>query len=361
MKYRILIPIVLLSLVLPHVYGQAFSEKRTFIRTIPVTRDMTLEVINKYGTIEITSWNSDSVSVRAEIEAFAQNQSKINKMLDGIDISITDSKYKVVAQTNFTQTINMLFESFKGMTNKLIPYDSRVQINYFITIPEYLDIKIDNKYGDLFMENHRGNISVTLANGSLKANSINNASDLRLSFCNAIINSIKEGNINASFSEITIEEAGSLKIESLSSRFETKYSSSIITESRRDKYFLGTTGSIRGNSYFTDFRIDDLTSEIDLTARYGSFNAEVISKDFDLITINSGNSDIYLSFEPGASYNIDLSYINTFVTLPGNKADFEKKPVNEEKKEYVSYGTVGKNPGKRKLRIEANRGSIVIK
>ena len=45
---------------------------------------------------------------------------------------LSDSKYDVRAETEFTSNINMLFESFKGMTSKIISYDSRVEINYFI-------------------------------------------------------------------------------------------------------------------------------------------------------------------------------------------------------------------------------------
>ena len=73
-------------------------------------------------------------------------------MFDGITINITETKYLVRAQTDFSQNINMLFESFKGMTSKLISYDSKVEINYYINIPEYLNLKIENKYGDVYME-----------------------------------------------------------------------------------------------------------------------------------------------------------------------------------------------------------------
>ena len=361
MKYKILIILCMAIIVQAKANAQAFSEKRTYMRTVPVNSDVSLEVSNKYGTIQITSWKKDSISIRAEIEAFAPNQSRINKMMDGVDVTITDSKYKIVAQTNFTQTINMLFESFKGMTNKLIPYDSRVLINYYISMPEYISTTIDNKYGDLYMESHSGNLKMTLANGSLKANTISKTSDLNLSFCNATIGRIDAGNINASFSEISIGESETLKIESISSRFDLKYAGSIITESRRDKYLIGSVSSLKGNSYFTDFRIDNLNSEIDVTTRYGSLNADLINKNFQLITLNSGFSDLYLSFEPSASYNIDLRCSNTFLTLPGNNANFEKKPVNEEKKEFMTYGNVGKNPGNRKVRIDANRGSVIFK
>lgn len=361
MDYKIITAIALISVIYANASGQAFTEKRIYSRTVPVTKDVTLEVNNKYGAVQITSWKKDSVSVRAEIEAFAPSQSRIRNMLEGVDVTITESRYKVVAQTNFNQTINMLFESFKGITGKLIPYESRVQINYYINMPEYMPINLENKYGDVYMENNTARMNITLSNGSFRANSIAKVSDLQLTFCDATINYLGEGNITASFSEISIGESGDLNIESTSSRFELKSTGNITTESRRDKFYIGSASGIRGNSYFSDFRIDRLGANIDITPRYGSFNSDEISRNFELVTVNSGFCDVSLSFEQSASYNLDLKYTNSFVTLPGNSDTFERKAVNEEKKEYMVFGTVGRDPAGRKVRIDANRGSILIK
>jgi hypothetical protein len=71
------------------IYGQSYSEKRTYQKAFRVNKEMTLEITNKYGTIHLTTWNKDSVSIRAEIEAFASNESKLGKMFDGINISFS--------------------------------------------------------------------------------------------------------------------------------------------------------------------------------------------------------------------------------------------------------------------------------
>ena len=48
----------------------------------------------------------------------------------------------------------------------------RVEINYYINVPEYLNLKIENKYGDVYMEEYNGDFSVSVSNGSFKANSL---------------------------------------------------------------------------------------------------------------------------------------------------------------------------------------------
>ena len=62
------------------------------------------------------------------------------------------------------------------------------------------------------MEDNTGKISISLSNGSLRANSLAKVSDMQLTFCDATINYMQEGNINTSFSEISIGESGNLNI-----------------------------------------------------------------------------------------------------------------------------------------------------
>ena len=73
----------MISLIISSASAQSVSEKRSFMKSVKINKDARLEVINKYGDIKITSWNKDSVSIMAEIEAFAPNQTKLRKMFDG--------------------------------------------------------------------------------------------------------------------------------------------------------------------------------------------------------------------------------------------------------------------------------------
>ena len=353
--------ISLIFLSLGTLSAQKESETRNFIKTVPVGKETTLEVSNKYGKVEITTWNKDSVFIRAEVKAYAKDASKLGKMFDGITVNISDAKYIVRAQTEFTSNLNTLFESFKGMTSKIISYDSRVEINYYIDIPEYLNLNIDNKYGDVYMEDNTGELRLNISNGSLRANSVGKNSSLTMVFCDAKINSMASGNINASFSEISLGTTEDLTINSISSKYDIKKAGIIRGDSKRDKFFIEYIETLNGNSYFTDYKISNVKKEMNLTAKYGSITAELIEKAFESIAINSSYSDISLNFDPGASYNLDVRHLNAFLVLPDKNIKTEEKTLNEDKKEYITTATVGKNPGKSKVKIDANRGNIYLK
>jgi hypothetical protein len=360
MNYKLLNISLLLALSVS-AFSQSFSEIRTFKETMVVNRNISLEVNNKYGTIQITPWEKDSVSIKVEVEAYTSNLERLHKMFQGINVNFSQTSYMVRAETEFTQNINMLFEEFKGMTKKIIPYESRIEINYFINAPEYLNLKIENRYGDVLMENCSGTFSLNLSNGSFKANSLNLTDKIELLFCDTYISKMKDGYLNASFSEVEIGESNDLSINSVSSRFELKKTGKLDTESRRDKFFIGSISSISGNSYFTDFRIDELGKEINLVTKYGSLNANMIKRSIELISINSGYSDIDLVFDPSISYNLDIKHVNSFLVLPEKNSKIEKKTLNEERKEYMTFGTIGRNPEGIKVMIDATRGNIFIK
>ena len=361
MNYKFIISVSLILLLFSSLSAQNDSETHTFIKTVPVNRETFLEVFNKYGTIQITPWNKDSAYIRAEVKAYAKDQSKLKKMFDGITVNITDTKYLVRAQTEFTSNINTLFESFKGMTSKIISYDSRVEINYFINIPEYLNLKIENKYGDVYMEDNSGDFKISISNGLFKADSLGKKSSITMAFCDAKINSITSGNIDASFSEVSIGETEDLSINSISSKYDIKKAGIIRGESRRDKFYIENVNSLQGSAYFTDYRIASIGKELNLTTRYGSVNADLIEKWFESVNINSGYTDLSLNFDPGSSYNLDIRHINAYLFLPDKNIKTEQKSLDEDKKEFMTYGTVGKNPGTVKVKIDANRGNIYIK
>jgi len=361
MNYKTILTISLLLLLYRPSSAQGESEMRSFMKSVHVGKDSRLELTNKYGTMHINTWNKDSASVRVELKANATNKEKLKKMFDGVSINFTEANDLLKVQTELSQNFSMIFENFKGMTSKYFSYDSRIEINYYVDVPEYLNLKIENKYGDLFMEESKGELSVTVSNGSFKANELANETSLTLSFCDASINSIPSGNLNTNFSEVSLNETGDISINSISSKFEIKKAGTIKMDSRRDKYFIDEADILTGTSYFTEYRIGRINREMNLSSRYGSLDTKLIDKGFNVINLNTGYTDIDLEFEEKSSYSIDIRQLNSFLVLPSQNVKTEKKIINEEKKEYMTFGTVGQNPGSAKVKIDANRGHIYLK
>ena len=341
--------------------GQSVSEKRTFTKSMPASKGTRLEVRNKYGDVQVTSWNRDSVYIMAEVEAFAPNRSRLYKMFDGIRIDMEEAGPVLTAETRFDQSIAMLLESFKDLTKNIIDYNSKVKINYFINAPVFIDIKVDNQFGDVLMENNTGEVSVNLSNGSFKANRLNTLRDLTMTFGKAEITAASEAKMNVTFSEVIIDDVSGLDINSTSTKFNIKKAGKINVESRRDKFFLGNAEELTGTSYFTDYKAEQLEKGADITVKYGSLDIFSVPARFEKIDIRSTYTDITIEFEPSASYAFEIRHTNAFVAIPDRNSRSKKEEINSDRKEYLLTGTVGNNPGSRMVRIEATRGNIYLK
>jgi hypothetical protein len=341
--------------------AQSVSETRSFNKSIPLSRDARLEVNNKYGDIHISSWKKDSVTIKAKIEAFAPNRSRLQKMLDGIEVNISGTGSLIRAETVFGKEITVLLESFKGITGKIIDYDSRVQISYYINIPDDVDLSIENQFGDIFMEDNKGVISVSLSKGNFEANSLNRISDLSLDFGDADIGSVRSGKINSTFSKIKISQSDDISVNSTSTRFDLGKADKVNVESRRDKFYIGSISGLTGISYFTDYKIETLSGNTDLDLKYGSFDIERVDKVFEKINLKSDYADITAEFDPSASFEFEIRHTNAFVVLPDKNIKSEKEALNEDKKEYLITGKIGNSFGSGRVKIEAKRGNIYIK
>jgi len=360
MSYKYISVLVLSAIASFSAFPQGATETRSYMKSFKVKKDAVLEVNNKYGKVEITTWDKDSASVRAEIRASASSHSKADKMFDEITVRISDAGNLILAQTVFNQSINAFLENFKGMTGKVINYDSQIEIDYYINIPEYMNLRIDNRYGDVFIEKTEGNTDLTISNGDLKADVPGKRCNMNLTFCDAEITSFISGDIQASFSEVTIGDLNKATIKSISSKYRINNAGEIDIESRRDDLFIDKLASLSGDSYFTDFEIALLTQSVNIVSRYGNLDLNNISSNFETININSGFSDISIEFEPSSSYYTEIRTLNSFLALPSSIKS-EEKILNSDKKEYMTTGTAGHDPGTRKVKIDANRGKIYIK
>jgi len=354
------IPLILLFLI-GTAQGQSFTEKKSYSKSIQVNREVTLEIDNRYGSVNITPSVRDVISVKAEIEASAQNQEKVRNLIKGIDVSISESDLLVRVVTEFSQSITNIVEAFKEMTSKVIPYESGIEVNYSITAPEYINLKIINKYGDVTIGNCTSSLILDLSNGSFKANSVNEAGQIDLISGDIAVNKLNKGIINTTFANVEINESQDLTITSVSSKLYLKQAEKINIDSRRDKFYIGTAGSIKGISYFTDYKIDNLLKEVNLDAKYGDLEIDLVDRSFGLISLKSTYADIDITFHQMASYNLDIKHLNAFLVLPEKKSDIQKRTINEDRKEYTTYGTVGTNPGNIKVLIDANRGNIHLR
>lgn len=361
MNYKI-IPItgvfILFSACILH--AQSFTESKRIEKIFPVSPSTSVEIINKYGKIHILSWDKDSVGIDIELKVKSDNISKLHKIMDNIDFDFTNTDYYVIAETEFGKKYNSLFESIKNLAESLIPSDNVVEIDYTVQVPESIELKINNKYGDVYIDNHTGDLRLNLSNGDLKVNELTGKAVINIEIGNGVIKSIQDGKLDIAYSEFEIKEAGELNIFCRSSKVDIGVIDDLTLNSRRDKIFINSANMISGETYFSDIYLYDLTKELNLTMKYGSLNMESIREGFSFLNINSNYTDINLTFDPGSSYMVDINHTNAEFTYPEKMAVMEEKVINKDAKEMNTYGKIGRAETSSKVKVTATKGTITF-
>ena len=358
MNYKHLIVIMTLLPAGLLLCGQQVSDSKTLRKSFRVGSDAVIEVTNKYGDIHISHSRGDSINVRVEITASSNTGSKLNALMSDVKVNLSMTNETVRAETSFEKGITPLFESLKGLTKNLINFDSRLKIDYYVECPPQTILRITNSYGDVYIADETRELALKLSNGALDAAAVHNAQMMELTFCKANVRSIDEGKLKLSFSELRSKETGKIKISSVSSKVWIDRCNTLNLDSKRDDLNFGSAGQITGVSYFSDIIANEVSGEITMSAKYGNLSFENINAAFTIIDIRSSYADIDLAINEKATYNLEISHTNAFISLPGISPEPERTEISAQEKKYVTKATVGSNPDRAKIRIDATRGEI---
>lgn len=333
--------------------GGAWAQTYTdnIVRNFKLSAKSSVEVYNKYGKVHVRTWDKDSVRFEVSLRIQTTNADKLKKLKNQINFDFTSTNFYIVAKTEFVKSGGV----FSDLVETVVP-SNEVSINYIVYIPKTTTLKIENKFGDVYIDDYNGNIILNLSNGNLKANGFYGNTSIALSTGHAVINSIERGSFNVSYSELEIKDAGRVEIDSRHSEVIIAKADVAKLVSKSDKYKVGEVKTISGQGNFTKLTIERLLSEINFSNKYYGIVIESISTRFNFININSEFTDLDLIFDKGVSYNLDITHHeDVHITYPANLAKLETKQISPEERMMLTYGPVGADatPSSAKVKIMA--------
>lgn len=337
------------------VRAQVYSNR--IVKRFAGSGESTIEVFNKYGKVHVVTWAKDSVKFEVDYRITASDDKKLSKLKNDITFDFTSTNHYTVARTKFEKSGGI----FSDVVQTIIPSNS-VIINYIVYVPESANLRIENKFGDVYIDDFNGNISLNLSNGALKANNLNGNTSLSLSSADAVVNNIKRGAITMRYSDIEITNLQKIEMDTKFSNVIVNKANDMKITSRRDNYNVSQVATLSGVGDFTKMKITYLSGEINFSNKYYSILIEDINKDFDLVNLDSEITDIELVFQSGAAYNLDVTHHEEVqLTYPEKLAKLETKELDPEKRLLLTYGTVGKtvDNSPSKVKIVAEKKCII--
>jgi len=332
--------------------AQDHTDKSSVSRSFPATHETTLEILNKYGKIQVATWEKDSVKVEVDILLTESSSSKLRKLKDDIQIDFTGTRSYIVAKTLIESESGRLASELKSIGNTIKGSNKRIEINYTVHLPAHMDVVLNNKFGDIYMDDLDGQVDITLSNGVLKANRLMGNATLSLSFANGMIKSLGSANLKLSYSDLVLDEVSQLDLVSKSSKLNVDSVNVLKIDSRRDKLYFKHVEFFYGSSNFTTVWVYDFLRESDLYMKYGELTIEHVMPGFSKIYVESDYTDVSLYFDPASALEFDIfHHEKTTLRLPGTEVLSEE--TSSGKDHFTTVGTMGTGSSRGKLNIDA--------
>jgi len=328
------------------------EKTKTIRKNFSVNSDAKVDIKNKYGDINVTTWDQNTVEIIVRITVKARNIEDIDEQLDMIDVEFSNSSSLVSAVTHIKKKKSGW--SFWGNNNSNIQY----KINYTIKMPETNRAHLTNDYGGITLDKLSGDAHIDCDYGKIDIGELMGKNNtIVLDYCgSSYVNSATDLDIDLDYSKLTVDKAKKVK---LNSDYSTLKFGEILTLGYDMDYGginVENVDSMTGNSDYTSIRIGTLNKKLNLTTDYGSVKINEIRKGFDSVYIEGDYAGIKIgtSSTNNFSFIIDLSYAG----FSRNESSFNiSKQIEKGSNKYFE-GVYGKGKPSSKITIDSSYGSV---
>ena len=325
---------------------QLFAQEATkrISKSYDINSDTKIEIKNKYGNVIINKWDKNVLDLKVKIEAKGKSDSKTQKILDAIEIDITDRI------SSGQLSIETEIGSISG--------NSSFSVHYEISMPNTNPLNLSNSFGNVYMGSYKGNLDVKVKYGQLMAEDLDDAS-IRVEFSSAKceIETLKSGKLDLRYSKMAIEDMGAVEISGQFSDLEIENAGSIELDGRYGNIEIENIKSLKGNIQFAGLDIEHLEESIMLETRHGDgINIDQVSNGFKEIDIEGQFSSIDITMESGstAQLQFDLQFGN--LKAHGEGINFTKVIKDHNTSEYKGY--LAKSNAPSLIKVSTKYGNI---
>ncbi len=351
---------VFLTIISIRLFGSDVVRKE-YIKKInkefPTTPNGEVNIFNKYGTVDIKSWNKNSVKIEVRIVVNARNQGDADDVFERIDINFNTRPGYVSAETSIASA-NSSSWWWLWNTNTSAEY----QIHYLVYMPKTNTLKLETKYcdatmdylsgggdlqmkyGDFDSEGFGGNVSMYLSYGKGKIMTLKNL-DGELSYGRLVLPTCHDVDLDSKYSKIKISKGGDLTINS-------KYDTYVLGDIRRmsvlgkySDYTINQINDIHFDGKYSDMKIELLVNNGDFASKYGNIIITNIEDGFGLIELDGKYTDFKLGTEMTKAFCLEAESEYGDIIVPNNLQI--KENVNEGNSQAVSAFLLNRSCGSR--------------
>ena len=304
--------------------GKQTQYKTEYHKNYDVVENVQVNVVNKYGLVKIISGPVNEVSIDVTVSLAAKNQEQASKLLGSIKIILEGSESEVSATTHIENN-----NKFKELS-----------IEYVIHMPINGSIDVENKFGDFYLNELKGNVKLLVAYGKVDIGTLHaKQNEVTVKFGEAKINYATYLTMVGRYSKVHVDQAKLFNIDSQYGEVKARQIGRLILASAYDEVNLGTIVEMDA-SIMKEFKLDAQYSDVDIA---------FVSKDFTDIEIHASFGDVAVAFESGSNFEFDGQASYGDINIPSGTVSTVQKNAGSDSYEGAFFE--GKKIGHFKARL----------
>lgn len=349
MTTRILKFNLLFSLMIWALHLQAtnpkYAEKRKQIeKNFDVKTDVILKIENQFGDIHVESWEKNEIDIKVEVIARSKNDERATKMMDKIEIGISQSPSMIVFATELGNINNQGDEE-------------NFEINYRVRMNPKNPIRFENRFGDIYLPFRTGESEILIQYGNMKSDGMDAFIQFELAFGNADFGPLNGAEMYIQYSNLNLSTIIELELQQKFSNVQIEKVETLELEAKYGEIELGEVNSAEVEGHFSSFSIDKLKNSLVFEGNYVSgFEISELSRDFVLLDLSGQFTSYKVGLESGLSANIEAEFSYSQLNFSGLDIDFYYQDFEENKKEYK--GKINGGSSKRTIIVNSSYGDL---
>lgn len=366
--FKYVLPVLAAFLLLPGLATAKKEFTKTIRKEFRTQSDGLVELTNKHGDIEITTWDENRVSIKVIITVDACNEDDAQQVFDRIEIDFDNQSKYVSAQTSISDKNKSWWKSLKGC-------ETSYSIDYLVSMPASNNLIVENKYGDLYIDELDREAEVTLGYGNLRMEGVGDNLQLEFSYGNGfIVEAGKNLQAEIRYGKTKITEVGNARIQSKYSTIEIESCETLESETKYDRYYVGeakafiNTGKydnfqldevseIKIETEYSDLKVNELYKAMNATMKYGGAKISSLQPGFSELELEGKYTSYKIYVESGTDYQLQADGRYAGIDYPrAMQVTFDKSEGTSKRIEGHSSG--GKGAGI--IRANLNYGGLKI-
>ena len=179
--------------------------QKSYSKSYPVGTEQVV-LLNRYGKMNIETWDRNEVSVVATIAVGAQNNDYAAKLLERINILDEKKTASIEFKTDMGDSHNNWSDDNNG--------GHEMHIDWTVKIPANAKLHAENHFGPMDIGDYKGEAELICKYGTLTAGKLSNSKLVTVEFGKAIIASVSDAQLLLRYSRVDISKlSGNIKAE----------------------------------------------------------------------------------------------------------------------------------------------------